>query len=60
MLLTKRAPISDVFTYKKGNFKFCNINMQCSKKTPADVNCMYKKNNIIKAMLCVEILNKIN
>ena len=59
MLLTKREPVSDVFTYKKGKLNFYEIKSECSTKITNDINEHLYKTNIIKAIICAKILNQL-
>ena len=54
MLLTKRAPVSEVFTYKKLNLHSKKITSESISKPNHQIN--NGKSNLLKAMLCVSIL----
>lgn len=60
MLLTKREPVSDVFTYKKN---VLNDRRIITKSSNEAKNASYHgsdKNNILKALLCVSLLKANN
>ncbi len=57
MLLTKRAPVSDVFTYKKNASSGSKIEITKSSHEARNTQyCSNDKNNILKALLCVSLL----
>ena len=60
MLLTKRAPVSDVFTYKKSVFNKNHVITKSSKDKKISSNQQNNKSNLIKALLCVSLLNSNN